>query len=170
MLTANDAPKEIVEQAFELAKAQASVDGAFSDALLMNWFRSAWDLCASMVGFTFPPQEITETIWLNERGRFHLTYRPTSEVKLWSGGTLLAVLPPSLDRSCCMPSLCCYCDLRAQYWIGEDTCEIPPRFLQAVARLFTYIAENRGDTELDPHVLMRCGAFAFLAPDVTYAL
>jgi hypothetical protein len=69
------------------------------------------------------------------------------------------------------PDLCCYCgDVIAVYAYGDSSCNISPRFLQAVARLFTYIAENRGDVELNEQSLKKSGAFAFLGPNLTYAL
>jgi hypothetical protein len=58
----------------------------------------------------------------------------------------------------------------AAYTYGSDTCTVPPRLVQAVARLFAYICETRGDVELDDQVLKKCGAFRFLGPDLTYAL
>lgn len=163
--------------AFEICKMQAASDGAFPEPLMEHWFKSAWDLCAQMIGFTYPPQQITETVIIHSnyhtRPWFRLSHKPSSEVKLYHGATLVMVLPPSLERSghwMCEPSLCCYCELRAIYMVGEDTCDISPRFVQAVARLFTYIAENRGDVELDREVLAKCGALTWLGPDLTYAI
>jgi hypothetical protein len=159
-----------IDQAFELAKKQAAIDGAFDDDILRHWFEAAWDTCAGMVGFNFPAREISEPIVVRRDGSFTLSYRPSSAVKIYEGATLVMTLPASLERSRCDPALCCFCWLTAHYWTGEDACAISPRFLQAVFRLFTYIAENRGDATLDEHVLKTCGAFAFLAPDVTYLL
>lgn len=156
------------EEAFELCKLQASVDGAFPDALLRFWFQSAWDLCASMIGFVYPAREVQEPICPDECGNFTISYQPSSVVQIFSGYSLVATFPPNLRRTRCDPALCCYCNLVAKYTVGEETCELPPRFLQAVARLFTYICENRGDTELDEAVLGKCGAKLFLSPDLTY--
>jgi hypothetical protein len=58
----------------------------------------------------------------------------------------------------------------AVYTYGDVGCSISPRFVQAVARLFTYIAENRSGVELNEQILKKSGAFAFLGPDLTYAL
>jgi hypothetical protein len=159
--------------AYEICKLQASADGAFPEVLMEHWFRASWDLCASMIGFVYPPQQITETVVIRSDGSFRLSHEPSSEVKLYHGATLVMTLPPSLQRSgspMCEPSLCCYCDLRAIYTIGEETCEMSPRFVQAVARLFTYIVENRGDVELDDQVLGKSGAKAWLGPDLEYVL
>jgi hypothetical protein len=69
------------------------------------------------------------------------------------------------------PDLCCYRgDVTAAYTYGSDTCAASPRFVQAVARLFAYICENRDDVELDDQALKKCGAFRFLGFDLTYAL
>lgn len=170
MLKANTADKQFLE-AYEICKLQAAADGAFSEPLMQHWFKAAWDLCAGMIGHVYPPQQITERVTILSSGSFRLSHQPTSDVRLYAGATLVAVLPPSLqmsDRWLCRPSLCCYCDLLAQYDIGEETCEISPRFLQAVARLFAYMVENRGDVELDREVLAKCGALAWLGPDLTY--
>jgi len=47
---------------------------------------------------------------------------------------------------------------------------VPPGFLQAVARVFTFLCENRGDTGQDPNLLYRCGAMTFLGPGLTYIM
>lgn len=172
----NGKPADLYLKAFEICKLQASADGAFPDVLLEHWFKASWDLCVSMVGYVGPAQAITEKVIIRQDGSFRLSHRPTSEIKLYNGATLVAVFPPSLemsDRWLCRPSLCCYCDLIAQYRIGDDDpCkdEMSPRFVQAVARLFTYICENRGDVELDDQVLGKCGAKAFLGADLAYVL
>ena len=170
MLTA--AEQSQVDHVYSLCKMQAVVDGAFPEDLLRHWFESAWDVCANMVGLIFPARLIMEPIHLDHCGNFTLSHPPAGEVRIYDGYTLLMILPPSLQRSRCDPSLCCFCNLRAHYMIGSnDPCHaISPRFAQAVARLFTYMVENRGDTELDDHVLSKCGAMRFLADDVEYVL
>jgi hypothetical protein len=163
-------PKEL-EEAYEFCLLQANIDGAFDERLTWRMFQAAWDLCAAYVGLVWPAREIEERISINPiDGSFTLSHIPTSNVKLYSNFRLVAVLPPTLVRDCCDPHLCCFCALRAIYTVGEDLCEVPPRFLQAVARLFTYMIENRGDSELDDQVLSKCGAKAFLGPDLTYVL
>ena len=158
-----------LNDAYEFCIEYANIDGAFSKRLTWGVFRQAWDTCATFIGFVFPPREIEERIAISPiDGTFTLSHRPTSEVKLYSGYNLVAVLPPSLTRDCCDPHLCCFCALRAVYTVGEDVCEVPPTFLRAVARLFTYLIENRGDSEMDEHMLSKCGAMLFLSPDVTY--
>ena len=166
MLTVQDQ----INQAYEVCKAQAAVDGAFPESLMRHWFEASWDLCAGMVGLIFPPQEISELIVIDHCGNFSLSHQPAGEVRIFAGYRLIMVLPPSLKRSRCDPGLCCFCHLSARYMIGAlDPCApIPPRFVQAVARLFTYIAENRGDTELDDQILGKCGALRFLSDDLTY--
>lgn len=157
-----------IEQAFQLCKLQASVDGAFPDELLQFWFQAAWDLCVSMVGWT-PVQEIEESICVDDCGNFSLSQRPTSPVQIFDGYRLVATLPPSLKRDRCTPALCCLCAPKARYTVGYDSpCGISPRFLQAVARVFTYMVENRGDSEMDEAVLGKSGAKVFLGPDLAY--
>lgn len=156
------------DRAFELCKEQASIDGAVSEDLLRHWFQASWDLCAQMTGFVFPARQVTEPLTLDCYGKFHLSYRPSSEIKIYDGYRLVATFPANWQDSDCAPSLCCYCNLKAQYTVGQDACEVSPTFLQAVARVFTYICENRGDTELDEAVLGKSGAKVFLNQDLTY--
>lgn len=163
-------PADQIEKAYAIAKAHASADEAFDEDLMRHWFEAAFDLCAVMIDFVFPPQEIRERIVLRPDGSFRLHHAPSSDVKLYHGATLVAVIGRDLVRSRCDASLCCYCDLMAHYTIGDESCTIPPRFIQAVARVFAYIVENRGDVELDDNVLKKSGAFAWLSPDVTFAL
>jgi len=172
-----------LEQAYEIAKLHAAVDGAFDERLLEHWFDAAWDACAAMVGITYPEERIQEPVSVAADGSLTLSHEPTSNVRFIAGGRLIAELPPNspcflprtdLDdelgtcRMCC-PSLCCHCNLVASYTTGLSACEeIPSWFVQAVARLFTYIAENRGDTEMNEAVIAKCGAKAFLAPYLVY--
>jgi hypothetical protein len=165
----NDA-KDHIADAFAIAKLQAQCDGAFPEPLLRHWFEAAWQHCAEMVGFVYPAQEVREPISLRLDGSFTISHRPTGPVRIFAGYTLLMTLPPSLERTWCDPSLCCHCNLFAQYMIGEDTCNISPSFVQAVARLFTYMVENRGDVEMDREILAKCGALTFLSGGLTYAL
>jgi hypothetical protein len=163
-----------VKDAYELCKLQAAVDGAFDEKLLWFWFRSAWDLCEQMIGLT-PIQEIEERIIIDDRGGFALSHRPTSDIRIYSNYKLVAVIPPSMKMSPCDPGLCCFCDLIAKYTIGNmPPCELPPRFVQAVARLFAYMVENRGDSETvglaKTGVLAKSGALEFLMPDVAFVL
>src|SRR5262245_48376059 len=158
-----------IDDAFEFCKEYASADGAFDDGMLRLMFSAAWDLCAQMVGHD-PPRQVEEVFSLRDDGSFVLSYTPTSEVRIYAGYQLLAVLPPSLERSRCDRSLCCHCRLVAKYTTGKDECEYSSRFIQAVARLFAYMIENRGDSELDDQVLAKCGALAFLRPDLTFVL
>jgi len=159
-----------LDAAFALAKMQAATDDAFPVELLRHWFDAAWDLCAEAAGLVFPARAIVEPICLDDCGNFRLTFRPTSDVQIFTGYTLLMVLPPTLKRNWCQPSLCCHCNLTARYTVGDDDpCSaIPPHFVQAVCRLFTYMVENRGDTEMDDQVLGKSGALTFLSPDLTY--
>jgi|SRR5215475_2294881 len=156
-----------IEQAFELCKLHASVDGAFDEKLLRHWFEAAWDLCATFIGLT-PPTAIEERVIIRADGSFVLSHQPTGNVRFYSGYRLVTVLPPTLERSRCDPALCCFCDLTAKYMTGWATCEVPPRFVQAVARVFAYIIENRGDSELDDQILGKSGALRFLSPDLQF--
>lgn len=155
------------DQAYAIAKEQANVNGEFSDTLTRSWFDAAWDLCAQMTGFVWPPVEIRELVTIRDDGSFRLSYRPSSAVSLYSGYLLVATLPRSLERSRCMPALCCYCNLQARYWVGEDACTLPPRFVQAVSRVFAFLVNHRGD-DGDEHILAKSGAMSFLSPDVAY--
>jgi len=158
------------EQAYEICKLQASVDGAFPELLMRHWFQASWDLCAAMIGLVYPRREIQEPIIVDNCGNFQLSFRPSSDVEIFDGYTLIMTLPPSLKRSWCDPALCCLCKPVARYTVGEDICELSPRFVQAVARVFAYIVENRGDTELDDQVLGKCGALRFLSPDLAFVM
>jgi hypothetical protein len=185
-----DAPTPM-DAAYEIAKAHAVVDGAYSEALTRHWFAAAWDLCAQAVGLV-PPRQVTETVFPNQRdGTVQLAGKPTSEVRLYSSdGTLVAVLPPNapqlnghnnlpnpfdhrdIDSIACMPpSLCCYCMLTAQYNVGQaiGPCDaFSPAFVQAVCQLFAFMVENRGDVKLDDQVLTRSGAKGWLSGGLTY--
>lgn len=158
-----------IDRLYDLCKQQASVDGAFPEPLMQAWFQSAFDLCAAMVDF-YPPRQIEEKVIVRPDGTIRLSYWPSSDVKFYAGYRLILTLPKTLERSMCDPALCCYCDLTVRYTIGEQTCGIPPRFAQAVMRLFAYMCENRGDSEMDEHILKKSGAFAFIAPDLLYAV
>src|SRR5262245_46759534 len=188
MADSTDAADPVVA-AYEIAKLQAATAGAFDEKLLRHWFEAAWDLCAAMVGLVFPPLPVDEMVTVAPAGALLLSAPPPGAVRFCSAPDLVAVLPPNSpcvgprpgglfdDESgvglrC--PDLCCFCNVRAIYTtdggLGIECDEGPPWFVQAVARLFVYIAENRGDTEMDERVLAKCGAKAFLAPYLTYAL
>jgi len=183
------------DEAFELAKLQAATDGAIDERLLRHWFEAAWALCAVAIGLDYPQRNVTEQVEVQGNGAVRLSRTPTGPVRLYSCGVLVAALPPtspliltsapnlpnpyrgfgefSTDASAlCLPSLCCHCDLTASYPVGSsDPCgESDATFVQAVLRVFTYICENRGDVELDPDVLSRSGANAFLAHQLTYLM
>lgn len=156
---------------YALCRLQASTDGAFDESLMLMWFRAAWDQCAAMTGLVWPPQQIREPICINPvDGSFRLSHRPSSEVRIYDGYRLVAILPPSLLRNRCTPSLCCLCHPTAHYTIGSLTCELPSGFVMAVVRLFAFLVENRGDTQLDEHTLAKCGALTFLQSDVLYVV
>jgi hypothetical protein len=160
-----------VERAFELCKLQASADGAFDEGLMRQWFDSAWALCAAMVNLT-PPTPIEEKIIINpENGSFFLSHVPTpgTDVEVYDKYQLVATIPASLIRQPCA-NLCCLCDPWVKYMTGQQSCEVSPTFIMAVMRLFAYMVENRGDSELDREVLAKCGALTFLSPDLCYVL
>jgi len=162
--------QEQMDAAYAICKWQAATDGAFPEELTRHWFEAAWDKCAKMVGLVFPPIEVAEPICLDRWGRFWLSHRPSSEVKIYAGYTLIAVLPPTLERTRCDPSLCCHCNLSAHYIVGStDPCAvISPSFVQAVARVFTYLVENRGDVSDDENLLGKTGAMTFLEDGVQF--
>lgn len=160
-----------VEQLYELCKAQAAVDGAFAEPLMRAWFSAAFELCADMAGLVYPARQIREPLFVNRFGNYVLSQRPSGPVEIFEGYRLITVLPRPLDRVIsCFPSLCCLCHPFARYSVGQDLpcAAFSPRFVQAVARLFTYIVENRGDSELDREVLAKCGALTFLGPELQY--
>lgn len=164
----NEQPNQI-EIAYQICKAQASVDCAYEEPLLRHWFEAAWDLCADMVDLT-PAQQIKEPLQIDTCGQATLSYRPSGPVEILDGYTVVAVVPRPFDRRLCYSEgLCCLCMPYARYNIGQDMCQLPPRFVQAVARVFAYLVENHGDSG-DDHVLTRCGAMSFLGPDVQYVL
>lgn len=160
-----------IEQMYELAKMQAQTDGAFSEELTRAWFDAAFDICAEMIGFS-PAQQIREPLFIDLQGNFVLSHRPSSTVEIFEGYKLITILPRPLDRkiSCCATYLCCLCHPYARYTVGQEVgCGgFSPRFVQAVCRVFTYILENRGDSELDREVLAKCGALTFLGPELQY--
>jgi hypothetical protein len=172
------------ESAYEIAKLHAAIDGAFDERLTRHWFEAAWETCASAVGMV-PPGQITETVNVDAWGNVKLSGKPTSSVKLHANGALVMVLPPNApvfsgsrylpnpyernDVDICMPALCCLAGcLQAVYSVGQQDCGYPPSFVQAVARLFAYMVENRGDVKIDDQVLTNSGAKGFLAGHMTY--
>jgi len=183
-----------LESAYQIARAQAALDGAIEEILVRHWFEASWELCAAMIGATGAGGDVTEPVEVGPRGTVRLSQRPTGPVRLFSCGQLVATLPPgslllagtpSLPNPykgfgegwgnwllTCSTSLCCYCDLTAVYSTrSRDPCAVlPATFVQAVARLFTYICENRGDVEMDESIISKSGAKAFLAPQLTYVL
>lgn len=173
-LTRSDPAKEI-ETAYQIAKLHAATDGAFDEQLMRHWFDAAWETCADFSGFIYPVQTISEPVFPDaERGVVKLSHEPTGPVKVYSGSKYIMTLPAnSWVFGGDIPSpmdLCCLCNLTVSYQIGEEgECgRVPASFVQAVARLFAYIVENRGDVEMDPNVLMKSGAIEFL--HVTYVL
>lgn len=181
------------EDAYEIAKLHAATDGAFDERLMRHWFDAAWQLCSEAIGLDYPARQVNETVPVNADGTVSLTGKPTGDVKLYANGSLVAVLPPNAPtltghrdlpnpyanpsddwswRLRCSPSLCCYCYLQAVYDVGQrlDPCrdQFSPTFVQAVARLFAYMVENRGDVKVDDQVLTNSGAKGFLASHMTY--
>lgn len=180
---------------FEICKLHASTDGAFDDKLTVHWFQAAFDLCADFAGLIYPPRKIRESVVMDYRGRIHLSHPPSSKVQFVRGPNLVAELPPDspclqgapnncgyysdpliwgYDRSCC-PAALCECmgsPITAIYWTGSIDCndEFPAMFVQAVARVFAFICENRGDTQLNELTLQRCNAMTFLQRYVTFVL
>lgn len=175
-MACSTAPADPLGDAYAIAKEHAVVEGAFSERLMRHWFEAAWGMCAESVGLIFPSQRIDEWVAVNPiTGGIPLSYPPTSDVELYLGARRVALLKPSAPclngMGSCWDVPCCERALRAIYWAGEDfNGAVPPRFLQAVCRLFTYICENRGDVPLDEAVLGKSGAKAFLNPDLTYVL
>jgi hypothetical protein len=167
-----------IAKAYQIAKLHAAVDGAFPETLMQFWYESCWELCARHAGLVYPSEQIVEPVTIDEDGTIVLSRPPNGQVQFSSNGQIIATLPPDSPcftpgnhaRMCC-PTLCCACNVRAHYSTGLGCSEeIPPSFLMAVARLFAYQCENRGDAELDEHVLGKCGAKTFLSPFLVYVL
>lgn len=186
---------EAFEEAFKIARAQAATDGAFDEILLRHWFQTAWEMCAAMIGLEYPAGTVTDKVEVDSLGTVRLSRRPSGPVKLYSCGQPVATVPPTsillaANRPnlpnpytgfgegrgdwllTCGTSLCCYCDLTAVYPVGDsDPCSaMPASFIQAVARLFSYMCENRGEVEMDESVFSKSGAKAFLSAQITYLM
>jgi hypothetical protein len=168
-------PQKEIEAAYQIVKLHAAVDGAFVEPLMRHWFEAAWAICADFTDFIYPPQQISETVPVDENtGQVRLSHEPSGPVKVFSGARYIMTLPKdSRVFGGPIPSpmdLCCFCNLMVQYQVGEEgECgRVPASFVQAVARVFAYIVENRGDVEMDPQILSKSGAIAFL--DVVYIL
>lgn len=169
--------------AYAFCLEHAVVDGAFPEGVMLQWFNAAWQLCADHIGLVYPAQTIREDVNIDPRsGVIKLSHEPSSAVQFFVSGRLVATLSPNSpcfgpqrSETLCCPQLCCYCGcLRAVYQVGQNYngCgdEIPATFVQAVAQVFAYIAENRGDTQREPGLLARCGALPFLSSRTTYVL
>jgi hypothetical protein len=165
--------------AYQFCKEHAAVDNAYSEPTTWQWFNAAWDLCANHIGLIYPPMQIREDVQIDPRtGAIRLSYEPSSAVNFFADGRLVASLPPNSpcfgpDRYALQcPSLCCYGCARAVYTVGEDFgCNnIPAWFVQAVAQVFAFLAENRGDVQREPQLLARCGALSFLSVRTLYVL
>jgi hypothetical protein len=160
-------------EAFAVCKQHAALDGAFSEALMLFWFNACWERCAEQVGLIYPPREIREDVQIDPRtGAIRLSHEPSSAVQFFAGGRLVATLAPNSPcfgphrHWLCCPNLCCYCGcLRAVYMVGQDFgCDgVPSSFVMAVARLFAYTCENRGDVQHEGAVLAKSGALTFLS-------
>lgn len=173
MLTADSALVKLIDDGFEIAKLQAATEGSFDERMLRHFYAAAWELCADMIGGFSPAKEMRENVCPSPiDGVIRLSAQPSGPVRFYSGVQLVATVPPNSvvlgGNAGCMVPLCCYCNLVAYYPTGRDLCDVPARFKQAVARVFTYMVENRGDVEMDEAVLCKCGAIAFLRPDLTY--
>lgn len=169
-------PGDALAEAYAIAKEHAVVEGAFSERLLKAWFDAAWCLCSAQVGLIFPEQKIDEWVTMDPMtGFIRLTYPPSSSVDLYVGARRVAVLSPAAPcltgTGSCWEVPCCEQSLRAIYTTGEDfNGAVPPCFLQAVCRVFTYICENRGEVPMDEALLGKSGAKAFLNADMAYVL
>jgi hypothetical protein len=172
------------EDAYAIAKLHAATDGAFDERLTQHWFAAAWETCASAIGMDMPGQ-VTESVTVDAWGTIKLSHKPTSEVRLYANGRLVMIIPPNSpmlngsrnlpnpyaheDADFCAPALCCLAGcLQALYSVGSQSCGVSPSFVQAVARLFAYMVENRGDVKIDDQILSNSGAKGFLAPHMTY--
>jgi len=175
-MACSTAPADPLADAYALAKEHAVVEGAFSETLMRHWFEASWALCAAATGLIFPSQRIDEWVAVDPiTGFIPLSYPPTSTVEIYAGARKVAVLAPSAPcltgQGSCWDVPCCEQQLRAIYWTGEDfNGAVPPLFLQAVLRVFTFICENRGEVQLDEAILGKSGAKAFLSSRLPYVL
>jgi hypothetical protein len=180
------AAPSLTDQAYDLAKLHAATENSFAEPLMRQWFEAAWAVCADAIGLVYPARQVTESVAVLPNGTVKLSAEPSSDVKLYAGYMLVAVLPPNApelsghrnlpnpfaddDTSItCSVSLCCYCNLTAVYSVGScNLCDLSPAFVQAVCQLFAYMCENRGDVKMDDQILTRSGAKGFLASRMTY--
>jgi hypothetical protein len=168
-------PQKEIDAAYQIVKLHAATDGAFHETLMRHWFEAAWAACADFTGFIYPPQQVRESVMCDEfTGQIKLSGEPSGPVKIYAGAQYIGTLPGNarvFGGSAPSPmDLCCYCNLMVEYQVGEagECGRVPASFVQAVARVFAYICENRGDVEMDPQILSKSGAIAFL--DVVYIL
>ena len=106
-------------------------------------------------------------------GTIRLEHAPTSDVKLTSGASLVALVPQPDGRDIDQRhrGWCCYCHLQAHYTIGHcvEPELLPPDIKQAVCRVLTYMVENRGEED-QRRMMSRSGAIVFPRPYLSTAL
>lgn len=157
---------------FDLCKLQSDTAGAFDDALLRHWYEAALLKVLQFIGRNGPVEQVTEPVMLKGDGSIQLSKRPSSDVRLTSGASVVATVPmPDSRLLPCNRDLCCYCHLVAHYSTGydNDPACLPADIKQAVCRVFTWIVENRGD-ETQTEVIKNSGAKSFLMPYLATAL
>lgn len=157
-----------LNDAYRLAKQHANVSLNFADDLTWFWYEAALERCADYVGWLIGERDVAEVVEIKPDGLIRLSLQPSSDVEFWSGPSRIAVEPATGRYVKATSILCCQCCLSARYTAGIDVCELPASFLMGVARLFVYIAENRGEVEMDENVLGRSGAKSFLVPYTTF--
>lgn len=158
-----------LDGAFEIVRLNAATDG-LPPRLERAWFDAAFARCAQQVGLEIPARQYREEVVMRGDGTVQLAHTPTSPVQFYSGPALLATVPGGSRVIRLAVALCCYGCVTARYTYGVNVCDLDPLFLEAVARLFAYICENRGDTGADPNLIQQSGAAAFLQAGTTYVL
>lgn len=158
---------------FDLCKLQADTAGAFEDALLRHWYEAAVLKVLTFIDRRGPVQNISEQVVVRGDGTIRLKHVPTSDVKLMSGASLIAVVPQPAGRDIDERhrGWCCYCHLMAHYTIGhcDDPDSLDADIKQAVCRVFTYMVENRGEEDRR-RMMTASGAIDFLRPYLSTAL
>lgn len=158
---------------YDLCLLQADTAGAFDEKLLRHWYEAAVLKVLQFIARTGPVQNITETVVVRGDGTIRLNNTPSSDVKLTSGASLVALVPQPAGRDIDERhrGWCCYCHLQAHYTVGycDDPETMPPDIKQAVCRVFTYMVENRGEEDRR-RMMTASGAIDFLRPYLATAL
>jgi hypothetical protein len=125
--------------AYEFCLLHAAIDDALPEELTKQWFLNIFDICADYVGLDWPPRRIRETVYMDQRGRIHLSGKPGTSVKFYRGPNLVAELPP--DSPCLQgsPNNCAYDD--SSLWRSQPSC-CPPALCDCQGTPMTAVYET----------------------------